>query len=55
MHAQEMIASHPQARGRTSEALIRCIEAAYDCAQTCTACADACLGEAMVQQLTEAV
>jgi hypothetical protein len=55
MHAQEMISSHPQARGRTSEALIRCIEACYDCAQTCTACADACLGESMVQQMTQCV
>jgi hypothetical protein len=55
MHAQEMISSHPQARGQTNAALIRCIEECYDCAQTCTACADACLGEAMVQQMTQCV
>jgi hypothetical protein len=55
MHAQEMIATHPQVRGQTNEALIRCIEACYDCAQTCTACADACLGETMVQQMTQCI
>ena len=55
MHAQQMIASHPQAHGRTNAALIHCIEECYDCAQTCTACADACLGEAMVQQLTQCI
>lgn len=55
MHAQEMIATHPQARGRGAEALIRCIEDCYDCAQTCTACADACLGEEMAQQMTQCI
>ena len=55
MHAQQMMTSHPQMRGRINEALIRCIEDCYDCAQTCTACADASLGEAMVQQLTQCI
>jgi hypothetical protein len=55
MHAQQMIATHPQAHGPTNDALTRCIEDCYDCAQTCTACADACLGEAMVQQMIQCV
>ena len=55
MHAQQMISTHPQAQGGVNEALIQCIEECYDCSQTCTACADACLGEAMVQQLTQCI
>jgi hypothetical protein len=55
MHAQQMISTHPQVRGQTNEALIRCIEECYDCSQTCTSCADACLGESMVQQLTQCI
>jgi hypothetical protein len=55
MHAQQMISTHPQAHGRANIALIRCIEECYDCAQTCTACADACLGESMVQQMTQCI
>ena len=26
MHAQEMISAHPQARGKSNDTLIRCIE-----------------------------
>lgn len=55
MHVQQMIASHPEARGDANDVLIRCIEACYDCAQTCTSCADACLGEAMVKDLTQCI
>lgn len=55
MHAQQIIATHPHVRGSTNDALIRCIEACYDCSQTCTSCADACLGEEMVQQMTQCV
>ena len=55
MHAQQMISTHPHVRGNTNDALIRCIEECYDCAQTCTSCADACLGESMVQQLTQCI
>jgi len=55
MHAQQMIVTHPQVRGQTSDSLIRCIEDCYDCAQTCTACADACLGEPMLQQMTQCI
>jgi hypothetical protein len=55
MHAQEMIATHPQVQGSTNDALIRCIEACYDCAQICTSCADACLAEDMVKDLTQCI
>lgn len=55
MHAQDILSAHPQLGGRTSAAMIRCIEHCYDCAQACTACADACLGEPMVQQMTQCI
>jgi hypothetical protein len=55
MHAMEMIRTHPQLRGNTDDALIRCIEECYDCAQACTACADACLGEKDVAKLTQCI
>jgi hypothetical protein len=49
MQVQEMIATHPDVRGNTNDALIRCIEECYSCAQVCTSCADACLAEDSVQ------
>jgi len=55
MHAMEMIRTHPDVRGNTNDALIRCIEECYDCAQVCTSCADACLGEDMVKQLAQCI
>jgi hypothetical protein len=55
MHAQAMIATHPQVRGQTNEALIACIEACLDCAQVCASCADACLAEPMVAELTQCI
>jgi hypothetical protein len=55
MHVQEIISTHPQVRGNTNDALIRCIEECYACAQTCTACADACLGEDRVKDLTQCI
>lgn len=55
MHAQEMIRTHPDVRGGTNDALIRCIEECYDCAQACTSCADACLGEDMVKELRQCI
>lgn len=33
MHVQEMISSHPRARGQLSDLLVQCIEECYDCAQ----------------------
>ena len=55
MHAREMIGTHPHVRGNTNDALIRCIEECYDCAQTCTTCADACLGEGQVAELVQCI
>ncbi len=55
MHVQEIIRTHPHVQGNTNDALIRCIEDCYDCASACTACADACLGEQLVQQLTQCI
>ena len=55
MHAQEMIRTHPHVQGNMNEALVRCIDECYDCAQICTSCADACLGEDMVQQLAQCI
>jgi hypothetical protein len=55
MHAQEMLATHPQVRGETNESLIACIEACLDCAQVCASCADACLAEPMVAELTQCI
>jgi hypothetical protein len=50
-----MVGSHPDVRGSTNDALIRCIEECYSCAQACTSCADACAAEPMVQQLTQCI
>lgn len=55
MHAREMISTHPHVKGKTNDALVRCINECYDCAQTCIACADACLGEQSVQELTQCI
>jgi hypothetical protein len=50
-----MISTHPQVRGETNDALIRCVEACYDCAQTCTSCADACLAEDVVKDMIQCI
>lgn len=55
MQAHAMISTHPNVRGNTNEALIRCIEECYACAQVCTSCADACLAELMVEQLRQCI
>jgi hypothetical protein len=55
MQIREMIATHPHVQGETAGTLLKCIEECYNCSQTCTACADACLGEEMVQQLTQCI
>jgi hypothetical protein len=55
MQAHEMITSHPDVRGSTDDALIRCIEECYSCAQVCTSCADSCLAENMVKGLTQCI
>jgi hypothetical protein len=55
MHTKEMIATHPDVKGKVNPALIDAIDELYDCAQTCTSCADACLAEEMVAQLRECI
>ncbi len=50
-----MIASHPDVRGSTNDALIASIDAANACALTCTVCADACLAEEMVADLVQCI
>lgn len=55
MQLQQMISSHPHVKGSTNDALIRCLEECYGCASICTVCADACLGEEMVQHLTQCI
>lgn len=39
MQVSEMISTYPQVQGNTADALLRCIEECYGCAQTCTSCA----------------
>ncbi len=36
MHALQIISSHPDVQGNVNEALIRCLEECYSCAQVCT-------------------
>ena len=55
MQAHEIIATHPDVRGSTNDALIRCIEECYSCAQVCTSCADASLAENDVQDLRQSI
>jgi hypothetical protein len=55
MNSQQMIATHPDARGRFNAALVDCIDACYACAQACTACADACMAESTVAQLRQCI
>lgn len=55
MHAQEILATHPQAAPDANGQLAACIEACLDCAQVCTVCADACLGEEMVADLVQCI
>src|SRR5436190_5585448 len=55
MQVQQMVSTHPDVKGHTNDALIRCIEACYACAQTCTSCADACLAEAGVGDLVHCI
>ena len=55
MHVQQMISTHPRAKGRSHDVMVHCIEECLDCAQACTACADACLAEEMVANLTQCI
>ncbi len=55
MHVREMIATNPKLSANLKDALIRCIEECYGCAQTCSACADASLGEDMVKDMVQCI
>lgn len=55
MQVQQMISTHPDVRGSTNDALLRCIEECYSCAQACTSCADACIAEEMVAELRQCI
>jgi len=44
-HARQMLEAHPGGAAIESAALLACIDACFDCAQSCAACADADLGE----------
>ena len=54
-HVEQMLQTNPAQPQVDQDALVRCIEECFDCAQTCTACADACLGEERVKELTRCV
>lgn len=55
MLAADMLKSHPDAKGKESAALARCVDECYVCAEACTICADACLGEKMIEQLKQCI
>ncbi len=55
MHTEQIIGAHADVKGRTNDALIRCIEECYDCAQSCTSCADACVVESNVAELRQCI
>ena len=55
MRTEQMIATHPDVRGKVNDALINAIDEMYACAQTCTSCADACLAEQMVAELRQCI
>src|SRR6476661_3439299 len=45
MSVHEMLRTHPTGPDGDADALARCIEECFACAQACTACADADLAE----------
>jgi hypothetical protein len=55
MQFREIIASHPDVAGATSDRLIDAIHAALHCAHACRVCADACLAEPMVADLRQCI
>jgi hypothetical protein len=50
-----MLETHPQGAAIEAGALLACIDACFDCAQSCTACADADLGEDDVAMLLRCI
>ena len=55
MHAQEIVATHPEVRGSVNRRLLAAIECLFDCAQACIGCADACLAEGDVDMLKQCI
>ncbi|MFI7679440.1 four-helix bundle copper-binding protein [Actinophytocola sp. NPDC049390] len=52
----QMLETYPADLGGVDrEALARCIDECFTCAQACTACADACLSEKSVADLTKCI
>jgi hypothetical protein len=52
----QMLETYPADLGGVDrEALTRCIDECFTCAQACTACADACLSEKSVADLTKCI
>jgi hypothetical protein len=54
-HAEQILETHPRGGAIEAGALLTCIEACFDCAQSCTACADADLGENDVGMLIRCI
>jgi hypothetical protein len=54
-HAQQMLETHPLGAAIEAGALLACIDACFDCAQSCTACADADLGEDDIGMLVRCI
>jgi hypothetical protein len=50
-----MLETHPRGSAIEAGALVVCIDACFDCAQSCTACADADLGEEDVVKLIRCI
>lgn len=55
MRAADMIATHPDIRGRTSALLVAAIDEIAACAMICTSCADACMAEDTTDRLRQCV
>lgn len=54
--AGAMLETYPASLGGVDrDALRRCIDDCFTCAQACTACADACLSESSVAELTKCI
>jgi hypothetical protein len=55
MKAEQMIKTHPDVHGNSSEPLVKCIEECFDCTQICISCADACLAEDSAKELRQCI
>lgn len=55
MLTHDMIATHPDVRGNTNDALIGFIDTAAQCATVCRICADSCLAEDEIEMLRQCI